>query len=271
MSHVTCAVRGCRRRKLWSTKRVSYHVLPADTNRKRLWEEAVGRSLPSRALICSAHFRAGDYKPLPLHHIVKQRRLKDTAVPSVFNRTNRSKVLQDIPVAPSVDNIAITDDLGANVEVSELFGAAEAYKPAPCKCASRQCAGTSEVVTQTRDDLKDTIPNTSVLNKPHDEHAYASRWCPPTCVAAGTQVNLFLFASSKKDRGSQTDFYMYRDYVKKVASARKKALSENVPKHSSCCCRTFGYTGRTLSSHGRRIGYPSHSKHSWPQRGCCCD
>lgn len=269
MSHVTCAVRGCRSRKL-RAKRVSYHVLPADPNRISLWEEAVGRSLPSFAHICSAHFRAEDYRPPPLHGILKRRLLKNTAVPSVFKRTNRSKVLQDIPVAPSVDNVAITDDLGANVEVSELFGTTEAYKLAPCKCASRQRAGTSEVVTQTRDDLKDTIPNASVLSRPHDEHAYASRWCPPTCVAAGTQVNLFLFKSSKKDRGSQTDIYMYRDYVKKVASAHKKASSENVPTHSSRCRCRFGYTGRTLSSYGRRIGHPSRSKHSWPQKGCCC-
>ncbi|KAL1479758.1 hypothetical protein MTO96_034790 [Rhipicephalus appendiculatus] len=236
MSNVTCAVRGCRHHK-WSTKRVSYHGLPADTNRKRLWEEAVGRSLPYHARICSAHFKARDYKPLPLHGTVTRRLLKNTAVPSVFRRTSRSKVLRDILVVPSVENIWVTDDVGANVEV----GAAESYKLASCNFASRQRAGTSEVVTQTWDDLNDTIPNVSVLNKPHDEHAYASRWCPPTCIAAGTQVNLYLFESSKKDHGSQTDFDM------------------------------FGYTGRTLSSYGRRIGYPSHSEHSWPQRGCCCE
>ncbi|KAL1479759.1 hypothetical protein MTO96_034790 [Rhipicephalus appendiculatus] len=237
---------------------VSFHKFPRDEQQRNAWIDfvrATGRHCwtPRKtSMLCSLHFCSDAYqaKYAASFGIPIKGALVPGAVPTVYPTaaqsllasergatTPKRRVLRDILVVPSVENIWVTDDVGANVEV----GAAESYKLASCNFASRQRAGTSEVVTQTWDDLNDTIPNVSVLNKPHDEHAYASRWCPPTCIAAGTQVNLYLFESSKKDHGSQTDFDM------------------------------FGYTGRTLSSYGRRIGYPSHSEHSWPQRGCCCE
>ncbi|KAH6924210.1 hypothetical protein HPB50_013855 [Hyalomma asiaticum] len=179
MPSAKCAVNDCRNYLLHTTG-ISYHLLPAREDIKRRWEEALGRPLPPYARICSAHFKKADYTPSPACRKRIRRRLKSTAVPSV-KCGKWTKIAHEIFRVPSVDITAIIDGLGANVEVGKPSCASYL---APCTCASRQRAGTSEVVTQTQDDLKDMIANVSMLNKPYDEHSYASRWCSPTYAHA---------------------------------------------------------------------------------------
>lgn len=267
MPSAKCAVNDCRNYLLHTTG-ISYHLLPAREDIKRRWEEALGRPLPPYARICSAHFKKADYTPSPACRKRIRKRLKSTAVPSV-KCGKWTKIAHEIFRVPSVDITAIIDGLGANVEVGKPF--CTSYL-APCTCASRQRAGTSEVVTQTQDDLKDMIANVSMLSKPYDEHSYASRWCSPTYAHASTQAKLTVHQPRNRDCGSQTESVTHYGYTKKrIVRARKKVLSDSNPPRTQCCHRTFGYTGRTVSSYGRRIGYPSRYGDAWPHKGCTCE
>nr|XP_054918452.1 uncharacterized protein LOC126544181 isoform X1 [Dermacentor andersoni] len=215
MPSTRCAVDGCQHYSM-STTGISYHLLPVDENRKRLWEEATGRSLPPYARVCSAHFCASDYLPLSMYH--KRRRLKRTAVPSLFVRTRKRTVrkrLQSSGVPCTfvctggltfhrdvfVGSIA-TAEVGAYAEVSTTSCAAEASELAPYNGASeQQHIAASEVATNTEDSrMISTAINAPVLSEPHEEHAYASRLFAPRFVPAselqcGTHLlNMFVFA-----------------------------------------------------------------------------
>lgn len=83
MPSTYCSVEDCYH-FMNSTAGVSYHLLPVNANIKKQWEEAVGYPLPSHARICSAHFRPSDYQPSSDNQ--QRRRLKRTAVPTIFER-----------------------------------------------------------------------------------------------------------------------------------------------------------------------------------------
>ncbi|XP_075551543.1 uncharacterized protein LOC142585008 isoform X1 [Dermacentor variabilis] len=62
--------------------KVSYHALPRNSCRRKLWLAALGKKQPSnwtKARICSRHFRDQDFVPTVQHG----RRLLPTAVPQV--------------------------------------------------------------------------------------------------------------------------------------------------------------------------------------------
>lgn len=62
--------------------KVSYHALPKNSRRRKLWLAALGEKLPSnwtKVRICSGHFRDEDFVPT----VQNGRRLLPTAVPRV--------------------------------------------------------------------------------------------------------------------------------------------------------------------------------------------
>lgn len=88
MPSTYCFVNGCPH-ALKNTAGISYHLVPNRANRKKQWEEAVGHSLTHCARVCSAHFRALDYMPSTGDR--KRRRLKISAVPSIFKLSRKRK------------------------------------------------------------------------------------------------------------------------------------------------------------------------------------
>ncbi|XP_075530676.1 uncharacterized protein LOC142563880 isoform X2 [Dermacentor variabilis] len=188
MPSTRCAVDGCQHYSM-STTGISYHLLPVDANRKKLWEEATGRSLPPYARVCSAHFCASDYLPLSKHY--KRRRLKRTAVPSLFVRTRKRTVRGRLPSPGVPFTFVCTDGLTFHRDVF-VGSIATAEVGAYAEVSTTSCA-----------------TEASELSEPHEEHAYASRLFAPRFVPASTQANL-LVSPEKRDFATQTELLVWQ-------------------------------------------------------------
>uniref|UniRef100_A0A131YE34 THAP-type domain-containing protein n=1 Tax=Rhipicephalus appendiculatus TaxID=34631 RepID=A0A131YE34_RHIAP len=78
MSNTCCAVKACIHRRYISTD-VSYHRVPARPSQKRVWENALGYSLPYYSRVCSKHFLASVYQAPYGNKTRCRKRLKGTA------------------------------------------------------------------------------------------------------------------------------------------------------------------------------------------------
>ncbi|XP_065290876.1 peroxynitrite isomerase THAP4-like isoform X2 [Dermacentor albipictus] len=261
------------------------HTFPRDEKVRKLWIRACQPSRPAwkplkNDFICADHFVDDDYATSPavlksLGMPLKGQRLKPDAVPSVFSRKRKAgrisgafekrrrkelgetvQLRHDMPV----DSDA-TAEVGAYVEINAPVWAAEASElvRAPYNGPSGYRIGTSEVMTQTED--------SRMQREPQDEHAYASRWHAPTYAStatakhfeevffiSGTQVNLFLFKSEKRHRGTQVDLDMDQDYMNMNVTTGRGILRKIIPiRFPGYNCR-IGQSSRSFSSYGRRSG-----------------
>ncbi|KAL1478458.1 hypothetical protein MTO96_035021 [Rhipicephalus appendiculatus] len=165
-----------------NTAGISYHLVPSRANRKKQWEEAVGHSLTHYARVCSAHFRALDYRASSGDR--KRRRLKITAVPSVFELSmKRKRRRRGKAVSPGL------------------------ARTAPYRGAMMHYITPAEVGTKTEGDAFHAAPLDLVLGKPHEEHNYAYRWRGQRYASASTQTSL-LASPEKRDCGIQTQLIM---------------------------------------------------------------
>uniref|UniRef100_A0A224YVE2 Protein containing THAP domain n=1 Tax=Rhipicephalus zambeziensis TaxID=60191 RepID=A0A224YVE2_9ACAR len=182
MPSTYCFVYGCPH-TMKNTAGISYHLVPSRANRKKQWEEAVGHSLTHYARVCSAHFRALDYRASSGDR--KRRRLKITAVPSVFElNLKRKRRRRGKAVSPGL-----------------------ARTVAPYRGAMMHYITPAEVGTKAEGDTFHDAPLDPMLGEPHEEHTYAYRWRAQRHASASTQTNL-LASPEKRDFGIQTQLIM---------------------------------------------------------------